>query len=182
MDGLSVRFRLLLAVALMASPGVACAPPDSPGTPGAPDTTPPPPAGTLTLQVYFTRGEQPVPVTRVVPGRADVLNAAVEQLLQGPTPAEHAAGIASWFSAATAGMLKGATLDAVGHAIVDFHDFRLIIPGASSAAGSQALLGELNATVGQFTTVRTVEYRIEGSCDVFWNFLQRACQTVRLRG
>ena len=146
-----------------------CAPPPEP--PESPDI--------MHVWVFFTRDEEPHPVLREIPRRPEVLTAALEQLSQGPTAEERAAGISSWFSSETAGMLRHVSIDEHGFAIVDFEDFRPIIPGASTSFGSRILVLELNSTVSQFETVRSVEYRIEGSCEVFWNFLQTECQILR---
>jgi hypothetical protein len=69
-------------------------------------------------------------------------------------------------------------LDDTGRAIIDFRDFSRTISGASTSAGSRILLNELNRTVFQFDTVRSVEYRIEGNCEAFWNWLQAECTVV----
>jgi len=169
--------KLFVMIAAGVLPLAGCVAQDSTPSadPGAPD-----PAETVEITIYFTRAERPHPVGREVPRASDLLTAAVELLLRGPTPEERAAGIASFFSSETAGMLSEAVLDENGSAVIDFHDFRTVIPGASSAAGSEALLGELNATVAALGTVDRVEYRIEGSCERFWNFLQRDCAIVRL--
>ena len=53
----------------------------------------------------------------------------------------------SWFSSRTAGALRSESIDSVGHAVVDFEDLRPLIPNASSSAGSEMLLQELNAAV-----------------------------------
>jgi spore germination protein GerM len=143
----------------------------------APDTEP----DVMQVAVFFTQDEKPYRVERQTPRRPDVLTATLEQLLQGPTDDERAAGIASWFSDATAGMLAGVDIDEDGHAVVDFNDFRPIISGASSAAGSAMLLGELNATVGRFEHISSVEYQLEGSCHRFWQFLQRPCEVLPAR-
>jgi hypothetical protein len=143
-----------------------------------PQLVTPAPAGVLTVDVHFTSDEQPVAVPRDVPRDAP-LHGALRAQLAGPTPAERAEGLASWFADSTASMLRGVELDEAGRAVVDFDDFSRIIPGASSSAGSALLLNELNATVFQFAEVREVEYRFEGDCDAFWNWLQRACQVVR---
>jgi hypothetical protein len=63
---------------------------------------------------------------------------------------------------------------------VNFRDLRPVIPNASTSAGSQILLRELDATVFQFPSVRSVEYRINGSCAAFFEWLQLAC-AVRSR-
>src|SRR5690606_14333846 len=143
------------------SPADSAAPADSP-TPASREVV-----------VYFTRDEEPYPVRREIGARSDVPTAALEELLRGPAAEERARGIRSWSSAETAGMLNHVAVDASGHAVVDFADFRRAIPNASSSAGSAMLLGELDATVGQFESVRSAEYRIDGSCEAFWNFLQR---------
>jgi spore germination protein GerM len=106
------------------------------------------------------------------------LDDALRALLRGPDPGEREAGMDSWFSAATAGLLRSATVDAEGRAVVDFADLRATIPNASTSAGSAMLLRELNATVFEYPAVQSVEYRIEGSCDVFGEWLQYGCVTV----
>jgi hypothetical protein len=143
-----------------------------------------PPPGTPyeldTVLVHFTRGEEPYPIEREVRRTSAVLREALEQQLAGPTSEErNAFGLTSWFSEETSGMLRSVILDEGGHAVVDFGDFSGIIPNASSSLGSTILLGELNATVFQFPAVRSVEYRFEGSCDAFANWLQLGCEKLR---
>ena len=105
-----------------------------------------------------------------------MLRDILERMLRGGADSapEH-----SWFTSATAGALRSVSIDSVGHAIVDFADLRTLIPNASSSAGSEMLLAELNATVFGVTAIRSVDYLIEGRCDLFWEWLQRSCQTVR---
>lgn len=107
---------------------------------------------------------------------------ALEALLEGPPPEEREAGRFSWFSGETAGMLRSVEVDGEGRAVVDFEDLRTVIPGASSSAGSEALLEELNRTVFRFSGVTSVEYRIRGSCPAFWEWLQYDCQVVTRPG
>lgn len=68
-----------------------------------------------------------------------------------------------------------------GHAVIDLGDLRPVIPSASSSAGSALLLAQLDATVFQFRTVQTAEYRIQGSCGVFNEWLQYGGCDPRLR-
>ncbi len=105
------------------------------------------------------------------------LEAAVSGLLAGPTQAERQAGYTSFFSEETALALNSAVIDADGLATVDLGDIRFL-SNASTSAGSEVLLGELNATVFQFDEIVAVEYRINGSCRAFWEWLQRACEVV----
>jgi spore germination protein GerM len=110
------------------------------------------------------------------PSPEDVLRAALDQLLRGPSDPqtqEH-----SWFSSATTRALRSVSVDSAGHATVDFEDLRALIPNASSSAGSALLLEELNTTVFSVEGVRSVDYLIEGSCDRFWEWLQYGCQTI----
>jgi hypothetical protein len=111
------------------------------------------------------------PAYRAVPRSAGVLRASLEALLAGPTAAEREATLGSWFSADTAGMLRSVSMRD-GHAVVDFRDLRPVIPNASSSAGSVRLLSQLDGTVFQFPSVRSVEYRIDGSCEAFTEWLQ----------
>ena len=136
--------------------------------------------------VFFTCAEadppsEAYPVERPAPAGEDTegrLAAALEMLLEGPTDEEQDRGYVSWFGAETAGMLNDVSVDDDGRAVVDFADFSGVIPNASTSAGSQMLLVSLNATVFQFEDVTEVEYRFDGSCDAFWNWLQTDCQTV----
>jgi hypothetical protein len=133
---------------------------------------------TAALTIYFSRGESAVPVSREAPAEGPGLEAALRQLLRGPTASERSAGMHSWFSDTTAGALRSVDVDGAGRAVVDFADLRELIPNASTSAGSAMLLRELNATVFAVPSVQSVEYRIEGSCDEFWEWLQYDCQVV----
>lgn len=136
------------------------------------------PVAVDSVTIIFTRGEAPAPVRRPVPVSSSPLRAALDWLVQGPTSEERAAGIRSWFSEETAGVLRSVEVDTSGKAIVDFRDLRPLIPNASSSFGSTLLLQELNGTVFQFPEIESVEYRMEGSCDLFWEWLQYGCQVV----
>jgi len=151
-----------------------------------------------TVTVFFSRDEETVAVRRILEGRTaprgseedpdgtrrspeDVeadLEAALKELLRGPTAEEREDGISSWFSAETAHALLSARVDSQGNAVVDFHDLASLIPAASASAGSAMLLAQLNATVFQHPPVLSVEYRVDGSCDAFWNWLQYDCQVL----
>jgi hypothetical protein len=134
---------------------------------------------TMHLWIVFTRDQRPQPVLREIPRTEAVLRASLEQLVQGPTVEERADGITSWFSSETADILARVSIDPAGQVLVDFDDFRAIVPGASSSAGSDQLLWELNSTLFQFPSVQSVDYRIEGSCETFWHFLQRPCAILQ---
>lgn len=179
-----------VAVCVAAAAGLACeaAPPgdaeragppaDSPGGTFASDSLPGDTgAGAIdtdsaSFSIHFSRGESTATVTRRVPAGTVSLEAALRQLLRGPTPAERAEGIHSWFSDTTAQALRSVQVNEAGHAVVDFADLRELIPNASASAGSAMLLRELNGTAFAVPSVESVEYRIQGSCEAFWEWLQ----------
>jgi len=125
-------------------------------------------AGMTHFSVFFHRGDELVEVRREVPKTAGVLRAALESLFQGPQPAD-GDGLSSLFSTDTAELLADVAVRPDGTAVVDLAG---MVPNASTSAGSEAFLAELNATVFQFPTPNRVEYRLEGSCDAFWEWLQ----------
>jgi spore germination protein GerM len=181
-----IRGPALLPACVLAVALIACG---ERGTDAADDRDPPPEAEapetrSVAVELFFTRDEDPAPVLRRVEveesgGQAQVLERTLEALLRGPTPEEEAAGLTSWFSSGTEGMLRSVRLDDEGRAIVDFDDFSRVIPNAASSLGSTILLQELDRTLFQFTRVQSIEYRFEGSCDAFWNWIQRRCEVVR---
>jgi hypothetical protein len=130
-----------------------------------------------TVQVWFSRGEAPVAQERRVGGAP--LDGALRALVLGPTPEERADGIHSWFSTETRGVIRRIRAED-GRVMVDFRDLPDLIPNASTSAGSQQLVTSLDSTVFQFDWVDSVEYRLEGSCDAFWEWLQGECH-VRTR-
>jgi hypothetical protein len=153
-----------------------------------PEPTPTPAEVTslrIDVRLTFHRAEEPVHVARSVeipvegPAAAPelLLAAALRALLRGPTAEEREAGIHSFFSEESADLLRSLSIEE-GRAVVDFHDFRPLLPNASSSAGSFAFLAELNGTVFANSRVDEVEYRLAGSCEAFWNFLQRDCTLV----
>jgi hypothetical protein len=158
-------------------------PPEFPGLEGPRGPT----ELTVALEVTFTRDEAPVRVPRTVvialhgdsiSDEAVLLRAALEALAEGPTEEEEARGITSFFSAETSDLVQAVTL--VGDsAAVDFRHLPSVIPNASSSTGSFLFLSELNGTVFGLPGIARVEYRMDGSCEAFWNFLQRTCQEVR---
>jgi spore germination protein GerM len=135
------------------------------------------------VSVFFTcsadsMSNTPRPVERRVPTAGAELKFALEELLKGPTAQERAAGFSSYFSDATAGMLKSVAVSEAGRAVVDLTDFSARVNNASTGAGAAQLTGELNKTVFQFKQIKEVEYRFDGNCDGFWNWLQRDCHVV----
>ena len=156
---------------------VAFSPPQAPvPTSACPDyamARPSPPAGEMTVTVFYScsADAKPVATYRLYPSNRAVLRTALDQLLAGPSAAERAAGLTSWFSSSTAGYVRSVTLSS-GQATVDFGDLRSVVPNASTSTGSHLLLSQLDATVFQYPTITSVIYRMEGSCQTFGEWLQ----------
>lgn len=168
-------------------------PAESAEAPGVSSPEPPAPCGAdvdppdAPVYAFFTcADDDAVPPwdTHPVPRGAEAadpvrrLEAAFIGLLGGPTEAERAAGYTSWFSEETALALHGVSVEPDGTAVVDFADFRPFMGGASTSAGAAMLLSQLNATAFQVDDVAAVDYRIDGSCRLFWEWLQSSCTIV----
>lgn len=161
-------------------PGPGAAPADTagPGPPRIDTAAAVSLTGFDTVFVYFTTlDEVQVPQPRAVADTVHALRAAMVELLKGPTPREREAGLTSWFSEETAGMLRSVSVRD-GFAVVDFEDLRPVIPNAVSSAGALMLLDELTATAFQFPAIRRVELRIEGSCEALMAWLQVGCHPI----
>lgn len=141
-------------------------------------------AGVVSVWVYYTIASDenmtPVPVARSVPDSdvpATLVRSTLQELMKGPTDAEKAAGLISWFSPATANDVSGVTGNNNEYTVT-FTELDTLIPNASTSAGSQMLLSQLNSTMFQFDFVGSVTYTLEGNCDAFWEWLQSGCYTV----
>lgn len=180
LSGVGVPEATVVRLAFGATPdrpgGAPCSPPGIDGEPGADEfdvmffvTCDSAFADDPTADAAF------VPVFRRVPRTQGVLRVTLEQLVAGPTAEERAAGLSSFFSSETVDVLAGVSLRD-GTAVVDF---ARRVNNASTSAGQQAFRGALDRTVFQFPSVERIEYRLEGSCDAFWQWQQVGdCQLV----
>jgi hypothetical protein len=138
----------------------------------------------ISVLVYFTMSNDvemtPVRVPRIVPNSenlAPIVHSTLEELLKGPTDAEKAQGLISWFSPTTAHSLTSVTVSG-GEIAINFSGLNSIIPNASTSAGSQMLLSQLNGTVFQFPSLQNIHYSLDGDCAAFWEWLQYDCHVV----
>ncbi|MBN1438102.1 MAG: GerMN domain-containing protein [Anaerolineales bacterium] len=184
--------RRVLILMVLAAGGLACArtATPSPGQPaapvetGLPAATPTSTAAMTAVWVYYTMAADenmtPVPVERSVPESANeavLLHSTLKELVKGPTGAEQAAGMTSWFSAETAGTVVAVSAGD-GEFTVDVAGWPALIPNASTSAGSRMLLSQMNSTVFQFGFVQKVQYTLNGDCAAFWEWLQMDCHPV----
>lgn len=160
--GLATAAALVVAVALAALVVTDDEPTDGVRAGPAPATTSTPePAITpgATVQVFFTPGTDGAcrateGVDRTLPPDAPtsqigLLDAALDLLLQGPTPQEQADGLTSFFDTVSDPVREISVRG--GEVTVDFDPTIIeLTPNASTACGSASILAQLEATVGQF--------------------------------
>lgn len=139
--------------------------------------------GTQVVQVYFINTEgapgELYPVSRTAPTQVDPVEAALQELLGGPTQAEYLQGYRSRFSEQTAGMLRGITRSDSGDTLtIDFADFRHLlgehnVPATSFAPGG--IMADITWTVfKQFPDVQALRFAFHGDEGAFWSWLAGA--------
>ncbi len=144
-----------------------------------PSTSTTPPPATQDVELFFATGDgsncaEVTGFTRSFSADLDPLVTALDLLMLGPSADEISAGAGSFFSAETDGAIRH--IRASGNEVViDFRDVRAALSNASTSCGSESLLAQLNGTVFQFEWIERVRYELEGSCDQFFNWLQRDC-------
>ena len=114
-------------------------------------------------------------MTRVQPNDIPPITGTLRALLAGPTEEERLAGFGSFFNEASADALDRVTIDPDGRLTVYFND-SILIGNASTSTGSTFFLAELQANLYQSPEVDSIEFRLNGSCDAFYYWLQGECQ------
>lgn len=143
----------------------------------------PEPAGndSTVLQVFYPCGSTDVAtggtyVYRTVPPTDLVLTTTLREMVKGLEADESALGFKSPFPDGAAGSFLGVSISQ-GTAFIEFTP-SLFPEGADTPEGAQILLSTLNANVFQFSTISAVEYRLNGSCDAFYQQLGSTCQEI----
>lgn len=118
---------------------------------------------TMAFEVYFSR-ESPTgdcslvePVTRTAPESADIARAAVEALLEGPTPQEIQAG---YITSINQGV-ELRDLEMSGRTLTATFSSRLN-EGVAGSCRVTAIRSQIEQTLKQFATVSEAVIRIEG--------------------
>lgn len=146
------------AASTTVAPNETTAAPDATTAPttAAADTTTTAPDGTVDLRAYFLRGEQLAITHRAVPETPAVLRAALEQLLQGPTGEEAAAGLTTEVPEGTQ-LLDVALAD--GTAVVDLSGS---FDDGGGSLSMRARVAQVVFTATQFDNVDAVAFRLDG--------------------
>lgn len=134
-----------------------------------------PPLSSSQVKVFFDcgNGVEPNPTgfaRPLHPDAPDRITSVFWHMLAGPTLNERGRGSGSFFNETSANALISAELTG-DHLIVDFND-GILVNNGSTTTGSLYLLSELTSNAFSVDEVRSVEFRINGSCEGFWAFLQ----------
>ena len=111
----------------------------------------------LSLEVWFARGDRLTATRRAHAPTPGVATAAVEALLDGPTTAERKSGIATAVPAGT--RLLGISI----HGGVATVDLTSEYQSGGGSLSMQLRLGQVVYTLTQFPTVRAVRFRLDGA-------------------
>jgi hypothetical protein len=134
------------------------------------------------LQVYFPCGSNDLAiggtyVYRAVAPTDLVLTTTLREMTKGPDTDELALGFKSPLPDSADGSFLGLSI-VDGTAYIEFNGTDIFPDGVDTAEGAQIFLSTLNANVFQFTSIREVEYRLNGSCDAFWQQLGSGCESI----
>ena len=132
------------------------------------------------VRLYFTCGSQPFPATNTsVVRRVEATNrsftATLTELTKGPTEPEASSGFRSFFNENTYGAFDAVFLNK-GRATVEFS--RPVLDRTLTESEAAFFIATVNTSVFQFKTVDSVEYRISGDCNEFWEPLGSRCVIV----
>lgn len=139
------------------------------------EDTPEESEGTTVLRVFFPCGSADLAtggtyVYRVVPATELVLTMTMREMVAGLEDEEAQLGFRTPLPASADGTFQGVSI-VDGTAYLEFGSGDIMPPGVATIEGAQVFLSTLNANVFQFSTINTVEYRLNGSCDAFWQRL-----------
>ncbi|HUR96422.1 MAG TPA: GerMN domain-containing protein [Pyrinomonadaceae bacterium] len=136
-------------------------------------------AETVTIKVYFHNDKTDPewnsctkvhPTTRTIPKTAAVANAALRELLKGPT-AEEAKTFSGFAPPETNGILKSVKVKN-GAAYVNFTKALYEQMGNATSSCGGGFFPMVEATLMQFPTIKNVYYAVEGDTNGFYEWAQ----------
>jgi len=130
--------------------------------------------GVMVLRIYFTCGNNASPTADMFVYRSllrsqQVLTATLNELVKGPSSSDKLLGFRSIFTNEDAEIVDSLTVSS-GEAVIDFSNLPPVT-GLGATDDADFFVANLNANVFQFTSVKSVEYRLGGSCAAFWGHL-----------
>jgi spore germination protein GerM len=134
-----------------------------------------------TIKLYFPNtkqdhgdcGAKVYPVKRTIPRTTAVARTALEQLFAGPTEQEKTAGYYSDFSEATKLLLISVNVKKRA-AYVNLSDPTSMptMGNFTTSCGGSNFFGQVESTLKQFPTIRTVFFAIKGDPSLFYDWMQ----------
>ncbi len=118
-------------------------------------------------------------VYRQVDTEGGPLSRTMQALVEGPTSEERADGFRSLFSSTTAGSVLSVSRSD-GDVVVDLRDLGSL-PSLKVGSEGAEFLASLNNSLFQHDIVDTIEYRIDGDCDRFWDYFGASDCTIIAR-
>lgn len=137
------------------------------------------------IRVYFTSTQnnpnledcsKVEAVIREVPKTYDTLKTAklaIAQIFKGPTEEELTAGLKKYWIDDAELLREIKTENQTIY--LNWKNIENLIPNASSSCGSQTFLNPLEATLTQFSQIKSVVHAIEGDPKAFYDWLQIGC-------
>jgi len=130
---------------------------------------------TTVLRVFFPCGASDLAtggtyVYRAVPATDLVLTTTIREMTAGLEDEEAQLGFRTPLPTSADGAFQGVSI-VDGTAYLEFGSDDIMPPGVATVEGAQVFLSTLNANVFQFSSISAVEYRLNGSCDAFWQRL-----------
>jgi hypothetical protein len=139
---------------------------------------------TMTVKLYF--GDKKViedsdcratlPVTRTIPKTTAVADAALRLLFQGVTPQEKAQGLTSSFDRPSDGENSTGPLSTFYQGVVVVNEVATVKFSSpaldylnSAACAQEAVKGPIERTLLQFTSIKSVQYSIDGKIFTDWD-------------
>lgn len=107
----------------------------------------------------------------VRPADDDALTAAIEAQLRGPTEQEAAQGYASTLAGFDGVTLNEAAFDDSGRAVIDLSGLPDPLPEHTESFLPPGIMAELTWTAFHVPGIDRIEFRLDGSCDDFWQLL-----------
>jgi spore germination protein GerM len=136
---------------------------------------------TMTIKLFFPNTKldkadcavKVFPVTRTIPKTAAVARGALEQLFAGPTSQEKAKGFYSDFSEDTKSFFFSVNVKNRA-AYVNLGDPTLTptMGNFTTSCGGSNFFGQVEKTLKQFPSIKTVFYAIKGDPSVFYDWMQ----------
>ncbi|HKP35701.1 MAG TPA: GerMN domain-containing protein [Pyrinomonadaceae bacterium] len=136
---------------------------------------------TRTVKLYFPNrnvdgaecGVKVFPVTRTIPGTAGVARATLQQLFAGPNAEEKAKGFYSDFSEETKSFFLSVNVkNKIAYVNLSDPTLTPSMGNFTTSCGGSNFFGQVEKTLKQFPSIKTVVFAINGDPSLFYDWMQ----------